>query len=122
MGFFVQDVARQRKQASNYLEIAASTRMNRLFSAPAFRKSIAALGWLLLLCFLFLGVAGSVGRGSVIGNILGWLFFGGLSAMWLRLGWKTLRDWFSATTATSLLALLLLLYAGGVYVAWLGRN
>jgi hypothetical protein len=96
--------------------------MKALFANPAFRKGMAALGWLLLLSFLFLGVAGSVDSRSVIGTILGFLFFGGLSALWLRLAWKTLRDWFNAATATGVLAVLLVLYAGGVYVAWLGSK
>jgi hypothetical protein len=94
--------------------------MKALFANAAFRKGVAALGWLLLFCFLFLGVAGSMRGGA--GSIFGAILFGGLTIAWVRLAWKTLKDWFNAGAAIALLFVLALVYFLGLYVAWLGQK
>ena len=87
---------------------------------PTFTKLLIAAGWLLLFVVLFLGVAGSIGWSA--SSLAGLVLWGALSILWLRIAWQGLKKWFNTAVAACTLGTLLFLSAGGLYVAWLGKN
>jgi len=87
---------------------------------PTLHKLAISFGWLLLFALFLLFVAGSLDFESHPWSYVTLLGFGALSVWWLWIAWKRLKTWYGTAVASGAVVFLVLLYAAGVWLAWIG--
>jgi hypothetical protein len=86
-------------------------------------KILAAIGW--FLGFLFIAAFAVEALPTKYGSPV-WALFIGVPAVyaveyvWLRLAWNTMKVWFNKPVAVATIALMVLIFAGIMYVGWRG--
>ena len=85
---------------------------------PTVQKIGLSFGWLLLFVLFLLFSAGSLEFKRPF-SLITLLVFGAVSVWWLCVAWKKLKTWYGPVVASGTVVFLALLYAAGVWLAWI---